>query len=114
MVEGCNCIEGCNCRNSASSPTVMMSPCSGCLTSSFVAKISGFLLSDFAARILEDTASPVHGMTKLRLTKLRLSISSNQLIILSVFHQLALCPVALSIDSSPNAAKPALVSGVQS
>src|SRR5713226_4864678 len=59
MVEGCNCIEGCNCRNSASSPTVMMSPCSACLTSSFVAKISGFLLCDFAARILEKTESPV-------------------------------------------------------
>jgi hypothetical protein len=85
MAEGCNRIEGCSCRNSASSPTVMMSPCSVGFTSSFVVKISRLRLSDFATRILEEAESPVHGMTKLRLTKLRLSISSNQLIILSVF-----------------------------
>ena len=85
MIEGCNCIAGCNCRNSASSPTVMISPCSACLTSSFVAKISRFLVGDFAARILEETESPLHGMTKLRPTELRLSNSSNQLIMLSFF-----------------------------
>jgi hypothetical protein len=45
----------------------------------------GFLLGDFAVRILEETQSPAHGMTKLTPTKLRLSISNNQLIILSVF-----------------------------
>jgi hypothetical protein len=85
MVEGCSCIEGCNCRNSASSPTVMMSSCGGCFSSSFVVKNQRVPLGDFAARILEETESLVHGMTKLRLTKLRLSISSNRLIILSVF-----------------------------
>jgi len=48
-------------------------------------------------------------ITKLRLTNLRLSISSNQLIILSVFIG-SLCPVAPFVDSSPNAAQPVLVS----
>ena len=42
-------------------------------------------MGDFAARILEETESPLHGMTKLRPTELRLSNSSNQLIMLSFF-----------------------------
>jgi len=39
MVEECNCRDGCNWRNSASSPALMISSCSGGLISSLVVKM---------------------------------------------------------------------------